>query len=119
MMAHDNDSLKFIEVKQHIIVTQHIKMDQSGQKFKFAFWLFPKWLFFQLDFGENYFDIGHYIDTFLRYGSFIDDIITDQWKVDFEKVSESLQSIGVQAVWKPIFTWKDSFYIKSFKQLGT
>ena len=33
--------------------------------------------------------------VFLRYGNFIYDIIADQWKVDFEEVWESGQSIGV------------------------
>ena len=37
--------------------------------------------------------------AFLRYGNFIEDVITDWWKVDFEKkalkICESVQSIGI------------------------
>ncbi len=40
-------------------VTQHIKMYNLGLKFKIEFLLFPKWLFFQLNFAAKIFEIRH------------------------------------------------------------
>ena len=42
-----------------IIMCQHIKRDQLSQKIKIDFLLFPKWLFFHLNFGAKIFEIGH------------------------------------------------------------
>ncbi len=58
--------------------------------------------------------------AFLRYGSFIEDVLTDWWKLDFEKktlkIWESAQSIGILAIQRSIFyMWKHYFYTKSFK----
>ncbi len=73
-------------------------MDHLESGVQIGFLLFPKWLFFQLNFGGDFFfklDIA-----FSRYGHVINDIITDQWKVDFEKKSpkvwESEQIIDIQ-----------------------
>ncbi len=54
---------------------QHIKMDHFDQNFKTDFLLFPKWLFYQLNFGGKKclkLDIA-----FARYDIYIEDIITD------------------------------------------
>ncbi len=51
--------------------------------------------------------------VFLRYDNFIEDIITDWWKVDFEKkaleVWKYVQSIGILAIQSTLFTWKHCF----------
>ncbi len=44
--------------------------------------LFPKWLFFHLNFDAKFLKSK---SAFLRYCNFIEDVITDWWKVDFEK----------------------------------
>ena len=41
-----------------------------------CFLIFPKWLFCDLNFGAKFFEIGH-CNAFLRYGDFIEDVITD------------------------------------------
>ena len=72
------NSLKFLECFAKIVckyVTQHIKRDQLSHKIKIDFLLFPKWLFFQLNFGAK---ICVKLDiAFWRYGSFIEDVVTD------------------------------------------
>ena len=55
-------------------MTQLIEMDQLGQMFKTDFLPFPKWLFFQQNFGVIFFKTNVVL---LRYGNFIDDITTD------------------------------------------
>ena len=42
-----------------IYVSQHIKRDQLSQEMKIDFLLFPKCLFFHLNFGATMFAIGH------------------------------------------------------------
>ncbi len=42
-----------------IYVTKHIERGQLSQKIKIDFLLFPKWLFFQLNFGAKFFEIGY------------------------------------------------------------
>ena len=60
--------------------------------------------------------------VFLRYGNFIEDVLTDWWKVDFEKkalkIWESVQSIGIFALERSIFTWTHSFCTKSLYLLS-
>ena len=56
-------------------VTQHIKIDQLGQKFKIEFLLFPKWLFYLLILVQIFVEL--YV-VFSRYGKFIDDVIKDR-----------------------------------------
>ena len=63
--------------------------------------------------------------VFLRYGNFIDYLVTDRWKFDFEKTLLKIANLGkvlvLQQVKKTnkqtIFTWKHWFYIKSLKYL--
>ncbi len=40
-------------------MSQHIERDQLSPNIKMDFLLFPKWLFFHLNFGANIFEIGH------------------------------------------------------------
>ena len=49
----------FFVLHMYIYMSQHIKRDQLSQKIKTDFLLFPKWLFFQLNFGAKFFEIGH------------------------------------------------------------
>ena len=42
-------------------VSQHNERDQLSQKNKINFLLFPKWLFFYLNFGTKIVEIGHCI----------------------------------------------------------
>ena len=53
------------------------------------------------------------LTLFSRYGNFIDDVITDHWKVNFEKkalkVWESVQSIGVNINSEVHYYMKDLF----------
>ncbi len=51
-----------------------MERDQLSQKNKIDFLLFPKWLFFHLNFGAKIFEIGLCV---LGYGSFTENIITD------------------------------------------
>ena len=44
-----------------IYVSQHIERDQLSQKTKMDFLPFPKWLFFYLNFGAKFVEIGHCI----------------------------------------------------------
>ena len=55
-------------------MSQHIERDQLSPKIKIDFLVFPIWLFFHLNFGAKILksDI-----VFLRYGNFIEGIITD------------------------------------------
>ena len=46
------------EVLCTLYVTQQIERDQLGEKFKNDILLFPKWLFFQLQFGAKMFEIS-------------------------------------------------------------
>ncbi len=49
-MFHNTDFLPY--------ETQHIETDHLGHKLKLIV-LFPKWLFFQFNFGAKIFEIGH------------------------------------------------------------
>ncbi len=42
-------------------MTEHIERDQLSQKIKIYFLLFPKWLFFLLNFDAKFFEIGYCI----------------------------------------------------------
>ncbi len=78
------------------------------KKFEIDFLLFSKWLLFSAQCCHNFF--FKYI-AFLRYGNFMDNIVTDRWKVHFEKkalkVCESEQSIGIITIQKTLI-----FYMK-------
>ncbi len=45
--------------KPGLYVSQHIERDQLSLKIKIDFALFPKWLFFYLNFSAKIFEIGH------------------------------------------------------------
>ncbi len=55
-------------------VSQHIERDQLSLKIKIDFLLIPKWLFFHLNFDAKFLKSGI---VFLRYGNFIEDVITN------------------------------------------
>ncbi len=75
-------------------LTQHIERYMLGQKFIIAFLLFPKWLFFKLNFGAKKFGFSDI--AFLR--------------VDFEEFKiGKLESIGVQGNSKVHFYMKTPF----------
>ena len=50
-------------------------MDKLGQKFKFGFLLFPKWLVFQLNFGATVVEVRQ---SAFEMGNSFDDVIADQ-----------------------------------------
>ncbi len=66
---------------------------------------FPKWLFFYFNFGANFFKSNI---TFLRYGNFIEDVITNCEKLIFRKrplkFVNLYKSIGILAIYRSIFT---------------
>ena len=65
ILSEFNSSLKFNLMRStcrlNILkyVSQHIERDQLSLKIKIDFLLFPKWLFFHLNFGAKIFEIGH------------------------------------------------------------
>ena len=74
-----------------------------SQKFKIDLVLFPKWLFFQLNFGaKNFFVKGRCVP--IRYGNFNDDVITNLQKVDFEK--HALKDWGAGLLPRNILVYK-------------
>ncbi len=48
-----------VNVVTSYIVSQHIERDQLSPNIKIDFLLFPKWLFFHLNFGAKNFEIRH------------------------------------------------------------
>ena len=59
--------------------------------------------------------------AFLRYGNFIEDVIRDSWKVNFEKnalkIWDSVLSIGILVIRESTLIWKHCFHTKPFKKL--
>ncbi len=122
MLDHYNKALHYT---LWTYVTQHIEMDQLGQKFKIDFLLFSKfkWLFFQLivlvqiclKSGIAFL----FIVITLMMSKQVSEklILREREKKEVLKVWESVQKIGMQVIHKSISTWKHSFYIKSFKYL--
>ncbi len=50
-----------------VYVSQHIEWDQLSQKINIDFLLFPKWLFFQLNFGAKIVEIGHCVHEIWQF----------------------------------------------------
>ena len=77
---------KMTDVSEYLrYVIQHIKRDQLSPKIKTYFLLFPKWLFFQPNFGAKIFEIGHCIlDIWQFHLGYYNRLVK---KVDFEKIS--------------------------------
>ena len=87
------------ELLAAIYVTQLIKMDQLGRMFPFLNGCsFSSTLKLELDIA------------FSRYGKFIDDVITDQWKVNFEKKACKIWKSGQSIAYN--INSKVHFYMK-------
>ncbi len=67
-------------------------------EFKVDVLLFPTGLFFQLNLGAKILEITQWI--FFRNGNFIIGIITDWWKVNFEKKALKVWDFGRIGVFK-------------------
>ena len=87
---------------------------------KLTFYLSSKWLFLQLNFVPKVLKLDI---VFLR-NNFVDNVITDQWKVDFEKktlkIWESEESIGINISkvhlhMKILFLYQINFF-KQFRE---
>ncbi len=76
------DSQHSIRSNAEAIVTQHIEMDQLGQKSKINFVLFRDDYSVRSILVQIYFKLDI---TFSRDGNFVDDVITDCRRVDLEK----------------------------------
>ncbi len=94
-------------------MTQHIKMDQFGQKCKFTFYYFLHYiqLVFQFNFSAT-------IATFeIRHCSleinFIDDIITEWWETVLEKKAlKKFGNLDKVKYWHATVIEKSHFYMK-------
>ena len=65
-----------------IYVSQHIERDQLSPKIKLTFWYFQNGCSFISILVQKILKLDI---AFLRYGNFIEDVMTDWWNVDFEK----------------------------------
>ncbi len=100
--------------------------DQLSPNIKIDFLLFPKWLFFHLNFGAKIFDIRHYVleiwqiywgchnrlvkSWFWEKGSWNLEISTKYWyfgnsEVNFDTKTLFLQQI-LQAIWRLSLYWR-------------
>ena len=94
-------------------MTQHIKIDQLGQKFKIEFLLFPKRLFFEFNFGAKVSEIMQ----ILQSQDIIISLMTSKQIGEKLILRKSSQHLGIWAkcwhtiaIQKSIFTWKHCFY---------
>ncbi len=86
-----------------------LSRDQLGQIIKIYILLFPKCLFFQLNFGAKMFEIGHCVLEIWHFNWGCHNRLVKLFEKKALQIWESVQNIGILATEMSIFTWKYSF----------